>query len=425
MVQKINAELDFMEPHEIESVILQNNFDEDKINEYFKKFAVDEKYKGLEAYEWKQKEQKTFVNKKKRGGRGAPRGRRQEADRVKENIAEETHSRGGYQQESYRGYGGYGRGRGYWRGRGRGRGFRGGYVQNYYDPYYEEEPYYEEMFDQQINQVYDQEQDYYGYYEHEGQHRNSKYNGKEQNFEIAKNEQESKQEKQGDEEKKSKTKKPKKKKEPIIPEPEPIKLSKKKRQFFISPLQKEIEPDSDPEKEVVPEQPEEQKEEVIEDSNKEETAIENYDNDEEEDPEDDYAKYEEEYNKEKHLYDVHDEITKKATENIQKESVPPIDNNLSTQSQSTFQATSVPQYLPQSQMPMQSQQQFIQPMMGSMPFMMPMMANSGGMQVVYYPMQHPNDGSEKAGQIVYVPMYSYPQEGTSMQPPNNQEKRGN
>mmetsp|Transcript_15539 Transcript_15539/g.17272 ORF Transcript_15539/g.17272 Transcript_15539/m.17272 type:complete len:132 (+) Transcript_15539:42-437(+) len=67
---KIRGQFDFLEADEVEQAVLDNNFDVDKINTHFAKFAIDEKYQGLEAYEWKQVDKKEFVNKKRRGGRG-------------------------------------------------------------------------------------------------------------------------------------------------------------------------------------------------------------------------------------------------------------------------------------------------------------------------------------------------------------------
>ena len=40
---KIKEELDFLEDEEIQAVIIENEFDERRIDEHFKKFAVDEK----------------------------------------------------------------------------------------------------------------------------------------------------------------------------------------------------------------------------------------------------------------------------------------------------------------------------------------------------------------------------------------------
>lgn len=111
------------------------------------------------------------------------------------------------------------------------------------------------------------------------------------------------------------------KKKPVIEEPEPIILSKKKRQFFISPFQEEIEPDSEPEVEV--------KEKLV--------LVNEY---EEEDPflsqpvktkkkenkvekkpkqiEDPYEKYDEEYDQHKHMYEQENEFNEsdKAEEEI-------------------------------------------------------------------------------------------------------------
>ena len=75
ITHKIKSQFDFLEEDEIQSAVIDKNFDIPSIDEHFAKFAIDEKYEGLEAYEWKQVEKKEFVNKKRgRGGRGRGRG---------------------------------------------------------------------------------------------------------------------------------------------------------------------------------------------------------------------------------------------------------------------------------------------------------------------------------------------------------------
>lgn len=110
----------------------------------------------------------------------------------------------------------------------------------------------------------------------------------------------------------TKTKKKAKKEENKV-EPEPIKLSKKKRQFFIPPSQEEIEPDSEPEPEPEFKPEPVKKQEILGEKQKDQPSAKNAtyeENDEEEhyadgnEYNDPYAKYEEEYNMHKHMYDV-------------------------------------------------------------------------------------------------------------------------
>jgi hypothetical protein len=95
MTKKIQEQFDFLTEDEIQSAILENNFDQEKINKYLEKYSIDEKYQGIEAYEWKQVENKPFVNKKRgKGGRGNanPRHNRQYQD---------TYNQGYYNQPYY------------------------------------------------------------------------------------------------------------------------------------------------------------------------------------------------------------------------------------------------------------------------------------------------------------------------------------
>lgn len=50
--------------------MIKNQFEEEDIEQQLQKFQVDEKYKGLDHYEWKQTEKKQFVDKKRGRGRG-------------------------------------------------------------------------------------------------------------------------------------------------------------------------------------------------------------------------------------------------------------------------------------------------------------------------------------------------------------------
>lgn len=75
MTKKIKDQFDFLEEDEIQEKIIEFNFDAQKIDNHFQIYAVDSKYEGLEAYEWKQTEKKEFVNKKRGKGRGRGRGR--------------------------------------------------------------------------------------------------------------------------------------------------------------------------------------------------------------------------------------------------------------------------------------------------------------------------------------------------------------
>lgn len=75
LTNQIKEKFDFLEEDEIKNAILECDFDQEKLNRFFEKFEIDERYKDIDAFKWKTVEQKQFVNKKKPRGRGRGRGR--------------------------------------------------------------------------------------------------------------------------------------------------------------------------------------------------------------------------------------------------------------------------------------------------------------------------------------------------------------
>ena len=68
--ERIMQQYDFLSEEEIQSAILEHNFDQEKIDHFFEKYQVDEKYEKLPAFQWKQVDKKEFSNKKSRGSTG-------------------------------------------------------------------------------------------------------------------------------------------------------------------------------------------------------------------------------------------------------------------------------------------------------------------------------------------------------------------
>lgn len=148
-----------------------------------------------------------------------------------------------YQQDLNQYKGGYTRGRG--AKRARGYGYRNSRTEQEYDPYYN--PYaggdqYQQDYYQGYYQDYYQEypQEYAQGYDPQLIQEESKKLEKVKTTKEVANKVDQPQDVKTE---KPKVKKPKPKK--VIPEPEPVKISKKKRQFFISPYTEEIESDTD------------------------------------------------------------------------------------------------------------------------------------------------------------------------------------
>ena len=95
LTKQIKERFDFLESDEIRTAILECDFDQDRITKYLEKYEIDDKFKGIDAYEWKVVEEKPFVNKKK--GKGNKRqNQREQSDNYQQNFY--------YGQENYQNY---------------------------------------------------------------------------------------------------------------------------------------------------------------------------------------------------------------------------------------------------------------------------------------------------------------------------------
>lgn len=99
MTKEIKKRFDFLENDEIRTAILECEFDTDKIDKYLEKYEIEDKYKGINAYEWKIVEEKPIVNKKKGRGNKRPN-QRDENNQYQQNYNRPNF----YEQDNYHGY---------------------------------------------------------------------------------------------------------------------------------------------------------------------------------------------------------------------------------------------------------------------------------------------------------------------------------
>lgn len=99
LTKQIKERFDFLDTEEIHTAILECDFDSEKLEKYLEKYEIEDKYKGINAFEWKVIEDKPVVNKKK-GRANKRQNQREHNDQYQQNYYRPNY----YEQQNYHSY---------------------------------------------------------------------------------------------------------------------------------------------------------------------------------------------------------------------------------------------------------------------------------------------------------------------------------